>query len=363
MKKYLASVLALLILMGLTGCAEQKVSEAPELLEPVGVRMDVAEAKMDTVYRAVTYNGEIVPYVEELQFPVDGVLEQMQVSLGETVAQGQVLASLSEEDTRERIDALQEEIADIRKMGEFSDQQMTVDIEIGKLELKKLRESEASSLERRVKEADIQKLEASLEQARELRELELQEKQRQLDSLKAKLGSNQITAPFDGRVVYISSVDSGDSVPGYTTVICVADESRLQMKTKYIAESALAEADKVYAKIADKEYDAQYVPYDSDEYVSKLLRGEEVKTQFSLNAREGELKSGQYAALILLEDYRENVLTVPANALYQDTSGKYVYKMVDGQRVRCEVTVGTVTDTKAEIREGLEEGDMVYVKG
>lgn len=362
MKKYLAAVLALLILMGLTGCAEPEAETVPELLEPVGVHMDVAEAKIDTVFKAVTYSAEIVPYVEELQFLADGVLEEIKVSLGESVTEGQVLATLSEESIREQINALDAEMADIRKMGDFSDRQMKLDIEIARIELKSLQESGASDRDCRLKEVDIEKLETKLEQAGELRQLELKEKQRQRDSLSAKLGNNQITAPFAGRIVYISSVSSGASVQGYTTVLCIADESRLSLETDYIAESAITEADRVYAKVADKEYGVAYVPCDGDEYISLLLRGEKVKTRFSLDAPEGQIQSGQFAVLTLLNAYKEDTLTIPVNALYQDASGKYVYRMADGQRVRCDVTVGTVTDTKAEILGGLEEGDLVYVK-
>ena len=55
-------------------------------------------------------------------------------------------------------------------------------------------------------------------------------------------------------------------------------------------------------------------------------------------------------------------MTVPFNALYRDEKGRYVYKIVDGERVRCNVTVGITNDVEAEILEGLREGDVVYVK-
>ena len=65
---------------------------------------------------------------------------------------------------------------------------------------------------------------------------------------------------------------------------------------------------------------------------------------------------------MVYQTYKEGVLTIPINALYRDGSGQYVYKQTDGARVRCNVKAGMTTDTKAEIVEGLEEGDMVYVK-
>ena len=145
-------------------------------------------------------------------------------------------------------------------------------------------------------------------------------------------------------------------------MICIADESNVSMVTEYIKQSVITSADRIYVRAADKEYDVEYIPYDDAEYVSAVLKGEKLKSHFVPDAQAGELQSGQFAVLILVDSYKENVVTIPANSLYQDKSGRYVYKMEDGQRVRCNVTVGTITDVKAEVLAGLEEGDVVYVK-
>ena len=363
MKKHFAWFPALFILMALTGCnGDQKESPVPALLEPVGVQMDVAEVQMDDIFNITTYNGEILPYVEELAFQVDGILAEMNVVIGEPVKEGQVLAALSEEEILERMEVLEDEIGEIVTLGAFSDRQAEADIKIAEVELERLLEAGGSTQASRLKEVDIQKLRLNLEQAGQLRQLELQEKQSELKNLKDKLGKNVITAPFDGRIVYISDAEKGDSIQGYTTVFCIADDSRLHLTSDYISESVITGADKIYAKIMDKEYPITYIPMDNGEYIAKVLAGEEIQAQFTVEAQEGELESGQFAVVMILDSLKENVLTVPINALYRDENGRYVYKMVDGQRIRCNVTVGMTTDIKAEIKEGLEEGDMVYVK-
>ena len=75
-----------------------------------------------------------------------------------------------------------------------------------------------------------------------------------------------------------------------------------------------------------------------------------------------EVESGQYAVVKIWTVGTENVLTIPVNALYRDQKGYYVYKIIDGERVRCDIKEGLVSEVKAEILEGLEEGDVVYVK-
>ena len=365
MKKHIACILALLILTGLTGCNKEELSSSrniPQLLEPVGVRLDVARVQRSDVFTVSTYNGEMIPYVEELQFVVDGNLDEIKVELGEYVEKGQVLACLSEDTVQKRIEELDEEIVDITKLGEYNDRQMTADIEIAKIELVRMQESGDSRQACRLKEVDVQKLEKCLEQATELRQLDLEEKRRERSALEQRLGNNEMTAPFEGRVVYIRDMESGDAVQSYTTIMCLADESRLCLETDFLSESTISIADKVYAKIGEKEYDLQYLPLDVSEYITKVLNEEEIKTRFAVDAEAGELSSGQFAVIVVLHTYRENVLAVPVNALYQDASGRYVYKMTDGKRVRCDVTVGAISATKAEIVDGLEEGDMVYVK-
>ena len=310
MKKHIACLLVLLILTGLTGCNKETSGsdrDIPQLLEPVGVRMDVARVQRSDVFTVATHNGEIVPHVEELQFVIDGNLDEIKVELGAYVEKGQVLACLSEEAVQKRIDELDEEIADLTKLGEFNDRQMKADIEIAKIELVRMQESGESRQACRLKEVDVQKLEKGLEQAVELRQLELEEKQRERTALEHKLGNNELTAPFEGRVVYIRDLENGDPVQSYTTVMYLADESRLYLETEYLSESVIDIADRVYAKIGEKEYDLEYLPLDVDAYITKILNEEEIKTRFAVDAAAGELSSGQFAVVLVLNSYRENV--------------------------------------------------------
>ena len=213
-----------------------------------------------------------------------------------------------------------------------------------------------------VKELEIQELELALEQTRQLRGLELEKRQASLGALQKKMGKNEIVAPCSGRIVYVSEIRRGDAIQGYTPVIYIADESRLRLLTDYVSESTVKSADRVYAKILDQEFDISYIPYEKSEMIQMALNGEEMRAQFSVDAREGVLQAGQFAVVMLYQSYRKNVLTIPINALYQDGSGQYVYRQVNGTRMRCNVKTGMTTDTKVEILEGLEEGELVYVK-
>ena len=369
MKRKTALMTILFLLMGMTGCRMEAADSGkvpaeavPELLEPVDVKMDVAKAQIGDIYRVSVYKGEVVPHTEELHFLVDGYLEKVYVTTGDLVQEGQVLAALSEEQLKRQIETLEEELDLLVRQGEFSDRLAEADIEIAREELAVIRESDDFVSDSRVKELEIQKLELELEQARQLRGLELEKVRNSLETLRKKVGKNEIVAPCSGRIVYVREIRKGDAIQGYTPVIYMADESRLSLRTDFISEAAVNSADRVYAKILDKEFEISYIPYETSELVQMALAGEEIKAQFSVEAREGVLCAGQFGVVMLYQPYKKDVLTIPINALYRDGSGQYVYKQADGTRTRCNVKTGMTTDTKVEIVEGLEEGDLVYVK-
>lgn len=360
MKKYVPLMVSLLLLLSMIGCSAPE-GVAPELLDPVGVQLDSEVVKLGEIYQLAVYEGEILPYVEQLYFQTDGTLEDINVTLGESVTKGQLLATLGVEALTEQIKTLQDQIDHEEALGRYNDRIAQVQIDIQKVELERMKASGASGTACRLKELDIEKMELELAHQQDTRWLDLKDDRDKVQQLRKKLELGKMTAPFDGRVVYIG-FEKGGSVRGYTTVICLADDSRMVLQTEYVSEKEIDDADKVFVKVGDGAYDVAYIPYDQKEYISKVLAGEKVNSCFNISDEHANIESGMYAALMVYRTYKENALTVPINAIYRDGSKRYVYKLVGDQRIRCDVTVGTVTDTKAEITEGLKAGDVVYVK-
>ncbi|MBQ7915727.1 MAG: biotin/lipoyl-binding protein [Firmicutes bacterium] len=361
MKKSIIYIIVLMLLCSMLGC-QNSGSSGPDLLEPVGVKLDTAVAQRGDIYETTIYNGSVVPYVEELSFVVDGRLGEIGVKTGDTVRKGQVLATLDNEQTLKQIENLQEEISHAHTMGEYNDRLAQLDIEIAEEQLAKLRADGAPTNMCLEKELQIEQLELDLEQSQELRALELEYKEEQLAKLKKQISNGEIVAPFSGQVIYVLAAKEGSSIGAYKTVIGLADEDRLSVSTDYINATKIDDAQRVYARILDTDVQLTYVPMDSREYVSKVLAGETVKSEFIIETDLEKFESGQFAAVMLITSYKENVLTVPANAVYRDEKGRYVYKIQGDERIRCSITVGIANDVEVEIVEGLQEGDVVYVK-
>lgn len=363
MKKHIKYITALLMLVGMTGCGSERadVQEIPQLVEPVGVEMDTEFVTREDIYQIFMTSGTVVPYVEKLHFVVDGRLDEIKVVSGETVETGQVLATLENEELLEEIAALEAEMEDIRINGEFSDRLAEITIKMEQEELSEL-QLKGAYTESEAKKVNIKLLQTKLSQTQELRALELENKEKELSELQEEKANLEITAPFSGQVVYTLYAEQGEFIEGYVPVVCLAETEQLTISSEFISEQKINSTDRMEARIMNRTYGITHVPMESGEYAAKMLAGEEIRTTFLVDEGTDNLESGQYVAIILYDSCVENTLTVPANAIYREGKTKYVFKIVNGEKIRCEVTVGVITDAKAEILEGLQEGDEVYVK-
>ena len=79
--------------------------------------------------------------------------------------------------------------------------------------------------------------------------------------------------------------------------------------------------------------------------------------------KDEQMKSGMNASATIVIENRENVLTIPVNAIQEKGSQSFVYtsKDADGNLSgEVEVTTGLSDGDTVEITEGLSEGDTVY---
>lgn len=212
-------------------------------------------------------------------------------------------------------------------------------------------------------EAELEAAELVLSQEKETQVLQQKQLDAQLESLNQKMGDTKIKAPFDGIIAYESGALVGDHVQAYTPLFCVADERKLSLSGQAIGLGKTRKFNQIVALIDGKEYDVTYREYNNEEYTALVLSGNEVPARFDFNGKTSGLKVGQYANIYIYSNIVENALTLPVNALLGDFStGYYVYRMEDGKPVRCSVKVGVKNSSRAEITEGLQEGDVVYVQ-
>lgn len=351
--------LALCLLLAQPACAQ----EAPALLEPVSVQMDTFVARIDEIYQIAAYHASVAPHVEELAFPLEGTVSRMHVVIGQEVKAGDVLITLNQEAEQKQIQALEAALEALETDERYAQRLAEVDLAILDWELQALlSQNPPDESAVALKRLDIEEKQLTLEMEAELRALERRELLGKLDALEAKVSKNALYAPFDGQVIHLAELVPGSYVGAYTPLIYLADNSRLSVRSEFISSAYMNNAHALYALIGDRRYELEPVEMETQRYVSLVLSGETPSTVFTILNPDEALCAGQYAGVCIERMYVPDALVVPTNALYSGSSGRYLYVIEDGARVRRDVKTGVANEGMTQITQGLEEGEIVYVK-
>ena len=362
-------VLAVANAVTLTGCGKQEAEEAPELIDAVGVDMDTTEVMRMDLSGVVSYSAQIVPRIEEISFLSSGSIDKLNVSVGDYVKKGQLLATLS--GNSDKAKQLQEEIKNLREMNEDVNKQSRYDIEMSEENVRNLRKkrksakksSERKRLDRQILEGeeDIKIAEERLRQQQELQQLEIRQKEEEMAEARMSVKSSKLYSPINGEVVSTTG-GSGYMVQGGNTAFQIANMEAFRLRTVYVSSSDIAKASRYVAVVGGKEYEIQIEEQElSREDVEKGVYP--TSSTFDFVSDHVEAKVGDSATINLYKDSVKNALVVPSNAVFGSGSERYVY-VVDGDaKTKVSVTTGTKTDAYVQINTGVKEGDIVYVEG
>ena len=190
----------------------------------------------------------------------------------------------------------------------------------------------------------------------------LKQAQTALQSAQTNFNNTEIVAPFDGTVTAVNNT-VGDTV-GTATVITVADLSK-RLLTVYIDETDLSklaigeEVDATFDAIPNQTFKGtitQIVPA-----LTTVDNVPAVQAQAALDATASSaLYVGLNATVNVINAQANNVLLVPIQALKELEPGKYaVFVVQNGNLTLQQVQVGLMDQTYAEIKSGLQAGDVV----
>lgn len=362
MRKKILAILLLIALIFLSGCKEKVDENVPVLKAPVQGKMETAIVSRGDIFELTTYDAKVYPALHVVYPAVDGMLNEVCVYLGQEVKEGDILAYLDSTQLSEKIEQLEESIEEMETNNDFNNRLQQLDIDIMELNIVQKINSNAPQLEIAQMQSDLEKLKLSMEQNLEKQKYDLKKMKESLEEAREEMEKTIIKAPFSGKVVYISSF-GGIRVSKDSPVIIITNESKLHIQSNYMDRNTFINANQAYALINGKQYDIEYVPLESDELVKMNDNGIAIESRFAVIGEADDIASGDYVCICLKNKVRENVLTIPKNALYSDAEGHFVYRMNDGAFARCNVETGIETDIQVEIISGLEEGDVVYVQG
>ncbi len=334
MKKRVISLILTFLCVLSAGCGKNVYDDVPELITPVGKSISETEVIRTDLYTTTTINGEVLPKVTEYGFETTGVVTYVYVEIGDYVKAGDVLAEIDSTSAQAEVESIQEAIDEI-------DQQY--DFEIRKLQ----DENKKSSITWQQKELN----ELIISQYEKLKVERTSAYEDKLALAKEKLLKTKIIAEESGRVTAMN-LSSGRWAYEGNACIAVANESEHYIVCKAVEDELMKTADRMLTLNGGNVYSLTFLRNDKEE-----------DPEYSYFTVPGlNLKSGDYAPIIIISDFVENVVAVPNDCLYKESNSYFVYVIEDGTRVKKNVTPGFVGINYTEITEGVSEGDRIYIK-
>ncbi|WP_425414597.1 efflux RND transporter periplasmic adaptor subunit [Paenibacillus harenae] len=332
--KHAAVVLA--ASLALSGCSLLPIEEEalqPPLIQPAEEELDIVDAAKGNIQTFLKGTANFVSAsMDSLSFKESGGrLKSINVTVGQEVKAGDLLAELETGDLELQI------------------RLQRLNVERAQLQYKQARASGANETELRLKEIDMER-ESML-----------------LESMESRLDQSQLYAPITGIVTFVESLNAGNLVGAYQSIVTVADPSKMQLT--YVAANSkdlfpVEAGMPVSLKYKGKNYKGKVLQSPSN----APLAADDAKAErnavtivIGMDDAPGGVQIGHSAELVIELQNRENVIVLPRSAIRSYMGRSYV-QIADGDRRKeVDVELGLTTATEVEIVRGLEEGQKVIL--
>lgn len=415
-KRGISLFLSFMLCISLTACGnevtETTSSNKIELLEPVNMVANVEKTEYRNLYNYEVYPAMVYPTVTEYSFSKNMVVDGTGAFWGDEVKKGDVLIYGNTEDLDERIEALEEQIANRDESMKEALVNLNENLEKPREEEKWLKgvveayekvkpaekipasqlegatnvtggdsvdpntlvnnpayatwEAEAKGWIGRYKilEHNINVQEENYRQQEELYRLERDYLTEKLQAMKAERNQSELKATGEGVVVAkkMSEDYSVMSVQAEEELVAVADLDQKVLKCDYINDMKVGAADDMYALIDGVRYEIEYHSISREDYAEITETGGKVYTTFTIKGDTDKLEVGDFAVICVFADKKENVLSVSKEAIHKDGSKNYVYLMKGQESIAQEIVIGMTDGSYTEVVSGLAEGDEVMVE-
>lgn len=299
-----------------------------------------------TIVPKLEFSGSLDPeWQADVAAKVDGRIEKVYVREGDAVTKGQVLAILEQTDTNANL---------IIAQGSFLDAQTNL----------RKAETDLQRYEELVKRGAVsQKAVDDYRFARDNAAAKLESARGTLQGMESKSTGTVLVAPEDG-IVSKRYYQEGYYAKAGTPIIAVADISSLKTII-HIPEGQISGVD------VGNEAVIKVPAYGDKKIVGEVTRIAPVadlpshtfEAEVSVDNSQ-DLRAGIYANVSLVALPKENVLTIPLNAIVMRDDQQTVYVAnAEGVVQRRVLNIGYTNDQVAEVVSGLTEQDLIVIEG
>ena len=415
--------LVMAVVLFLTGCGIVQTSSnldgagnentAITLHDPVEPENSWESVTYRNLYNAQVFSAAVLPETEEYFFDIDIVLDRFNVYFGKTVRKGDILAYANTESLETSIERMEEQIQAMEEEFQKYKDNLEKSLYESEGEEKLLKDVVDAYLEAKPKEYDpdeVRNILASisdvssgdagdkevyrkwldsylqwestftkfegnyrilahqndmdrqrLNQRSAIYELDLGYMQNQLEKLQRQRNNHILKASAGGEIVAMRTLQNGDRISHDQAIMAVGDPTHKLLKCEYIKQSTIRDAESVFAVINGVRYEVDYQPIDPEEYSRLSSNGESIYTTFEIADGIEEVPLGTYAAIVLVQESRDHVLSVPKEAIHKDGRDSFVYCREGDEAITVSITTGMSDGVYTEVTSGLEEGDDVLI--
>jgi len=377
LKKYLLGMSFVFLSLCFTACTLSAPDYGPELIRPASARVDIARIDRGPVVELARHMG-ITRYISEVVYftnPV-GPFAKFYVSPGDTVVEGQLLARLDTEYLEEQIANRIERIANMRSDNALTIElrEIAIDIMVAENARNFVATAEAADIsgaeaaEARILAIEMAQLE--LRQERDRQSMALRHEEDRLQTLRSRLAYAELTAPFDGIITFMDDIRPGQYVGVARPLIYMSNQNETIVELVGLTGHdfpavmvggpitwrpfAVRDAIAIHAHIDDQVYDLEFIVTPSE---NRHFR----PVQFEI-LQDVVLSVGKLFPIDFYTTKIDDVVRVPANAVFSTPGGFFVYKMVNGEPIHTEIEIITRTTSFIAVASGLEVGDEVFVR-
>ncbi|NLP46806.1 MAG: efflux RND transporter periplasmic adaptor subunit [Epulopiscium sp.] len=381
-------VLLFVITMTMVGCRQKEVEDVEKKVEEDYVAVETKVSVKDTIANTRSFTGKVVANEEVMIIPkLAGTVESIHVSLGDEVKKDTILFALEQDDISKAV------------------QQAEVAVRLAKKGIEQaLNGMETATINYEITKENTQKALLDLERTKELYEqgavsksqleqveLAASSAQSQLDTVQgqitqAKLGVQQAEEQLSqAEISYRQAIDNLEN----TIVKAPMDGviSSLNVKKGQIVGNGqvavtMVDMDKVYVQIDVIEDIVNRLQVGQEVAVTiPAAFEEEVKSEVSYISPTADIGSKLYSVKVYIDnpnkkvrpgmsgevqlnmDQIDSVIVIKRNAVLDKEDELFVFVVENDRAVKKPVKIGLDTGDYVEIKEGLEEGEQVIVKG
>lgn len=289
-----------------------------------------------------------------------GRLRSVDVKLGDQVRRGQVIAKIDDQELLEQVNQAEAS----HQVTEAGVRRSDADLSLALTNVERARNLYGRQLLPKQQLDDAEARHTSAVAQLDLSRAQVAQSASRLKELRINLSNTTIVSPTDG---FVSQrlVDPGAWVSQNAPVVVVVDIASLRLVAN-VVEKDLKSVNAGDPAVV--EVDA----YPGEHFNGRIARVSPIldpatrtaAMEIEIPNREYRLKPGMYAKVTLEIETRDNVLTVPKVALVDSGGARGVYQPNDESRAQFKaVKIGLEDSEKAEVLDGLREGEIVISTG